>query len=176
MKLKFVAAAALLAIGSVGAQATTTDWFIHAPLEFGVNFVSGAFTDWFKFEIAPNALTVSSTTVANNLGNGVVLNISGGNYSLWTYGANTAFDMGAGDDMKIGGNWMFDGQSGNVTNSVMLAPGKYYYQVEGMGDGSFGGAYSISSTTAPIPEPETYAMMLAGLGALGFLARRRNNG
>jgi len=29
--------------------------------------------------------------------------------------------------------------------------------------------YSIT----PIPEPETYALMLAGLGALGFIARRR---
>ena len=27
--------------------------------------------------------------------------------------------------------------------------------------------------TAPIPEPETYAMMLAGLGLLGIVARRR---
>ena len=26
---------------------------------------------------------------------------------------------------------------------------------------------------SPIPEPETYAMLLAGLGLLGFIARRR---
>lgn len=31
----------------------------------------------------------------------------------------------------------------------------------------------LSNVTAPIPEPETYAMMLAGLGLLGFVARRR---
>ncbi|SFU69806.1 DVUA0089 family protein [Nitrosospira multiformis] len=29
--------------------------------------------------------------------------------------------------------------------------------------------------TTPIPEPETYAMLLAGLGLLGFMARRKNN-
>jgi hypothetical protein len=36
--------------------------------------------------------------------------------------------------------------------------------------GSFAG-----TVTATVPEPETYAMMLAGLGALGFLARRRKS-
>ena len=28
----------------------------------------------------------------------------------------------------------------------------------------------------PVPEPETYAMFLAGLGLMGFMARRRKNG
>ena len=27
--------------------------------------------------------------------------------------------------------------------------------------------------TLPVPEPETYAMLLAGLGLVGFIARKR---
>ena len=34
---------------------------------------------------------------------------------------------------------------------------------------AFGGAVML----APVPEPETYGMMLGGLGILGLLARRR---
>jgi hypothetical protein len=36
------------------------------------------------------------------------------------------------------------------------------------------GAGSFHFIATPVPEPETYAMMLAGLGALGFMARRRS--
>ena len=32
-----------------------------------------------------------------------------------------------------------------------------------------------ASAVAPVPEPETYGMMLAGLGMLGYLARRKRN-
>ncbi len=32
---------------------------------------------------------------------------------------------------------------------------------------------SVGAAVAAVPEPETYAMMLAGLGAIGFLSRRR---
>ncbi len=36
------------------------------------------------------------------------------------------------------------------------------------------GSVATAATFAPVPEPETYAMMLAGLGLMGFVARRRS--
>lgn len=61
-------------------------------------------------------------------------------------------------------------------NSYMLS-----YTGTGTGTSSFnwlttpagGGGMSVGGTVSSVPEPETYAMMLAGLGALGFLGRRR---
>lgn len=175
MKLKFVAAAALLAIGSTAANANSTDWGIHDVVEAGINAPSpGSFMDTFLFEIAPMPYTVSSTTVANNLGNGIVFNIVNGMYSVWSAGGDGM--VGGGDDMKISADFAFDGMSGSTTNSVMLNTGKYFYQVTGEATGFAGGLYLLTSTIVPVPEPETYAMLLAGLGALGFLARRRQNG
>ena len=43
----------------------------------------------------------------------------------------------------------------------------------GAGDGAMQHRLDNFQVTTPIPEPETYAMLLAGLGVLGFAARRR---
>jgi hypothetical protein len=39
--------------------------------------------------------------------------------------------------------------------------------------GATGAIGSTTTVLTPVPEPETYALMLAGLGAMGFVARRR---
>ena len=45
-------------------------------------------------------------------------------------------------------------------------------------DSAFGSATGSASNfeVTAVPEPETYAMFMAGLGILGFMARRRKNG
>jgi hypothetical protein len=51
---------------------------------------------------------------------------------------------------------------GNTTTAIALLPAAY-----------MSGSWRIgrSNRLHPIPEPETYAMLLAGLGLLGFIAR-----
>lgn len=50
------------------------------------------------------------------------------------------------------------------------------YRLEVWGMASQGAQYGGSLNVAMVPEPGTYAMMLAGLGAVGFLASRRRRG
>lgn len=57
--------------------------------------------------------------------------------------------------------------------SGLLAPGDYSMKISGVGAGTGGGMYTWTTLAQPVPEPETYAMLLAGLGVIGVIARRR---
>lgn len=54
------------------------------------------------------------------------------------------------------------------------AGGNYFLLVSGVTSGTAGGAYSGYISAAPVPEPESYAMLLAGLGVMGTIVMRRN--
>lgn len=58
-------------------------------------------------------------------------------------------------------------------NFSNLAAGNYTLQFNLAGGGNYTGSYSISAVTTPVPEPETYGMMLVGLGLMGTIAFRR---
>ena len=64
--------------------------------------------------------------------------------------------------------------SGSIYFSGILAPGQYDLQLNGQVLGSVGGSYGGTIQAGVVPEPETYAMLLAGLGLVGLIARRRN--
>ena len=186
MKLKAFAAAALLAV-SAASQATVTNWGIHAPLEVGFGFnTPGVFLDYYTFAVTPDISVVASVTVSNdnNIPGLPSSHISNGVYGLyWDPDASVASGLGVdGDELQYplfgsfcngAGFCGFNGQTGNTINATLTVSGFYFYAVTGVADGSGGGVYTITSATAPIPEPETYALLLAGLGAVGFMSRRR---
>lgn len=154
MKLKTIVAA-MAAFTALSSQAASWDWGTHDPLEIGSNTVTGAIFDTFSFSLGA-ATTVSSGVLSFGT-------IVGGAYSLYSAGADGV--IGGGDDVGIGA-WTFGG-----TNAVSLGAGNYYYSV--LGGAPSSASYVIASATAPVPEPETYALLAAGLGVIGFVVSRR---
>lgn len=91
----------------------------------------------------------------------------------------TGFGMSAltqtygGVDLGILGGFS---SNGNNNNSRMFSiTGNSDMVIRAITFRSTGNAFEIDKALAPIPEPETYALMLAGLGAVGFMARRRRS-
>jgi hypothetical protein len=81
---------------------------------------------------------------------------------------------------------------GSTTASTSDSGFHWSYSFSNVGTGTYGllvsGAFAEPNSVAnfvgvtsnvvappPVPEPETYAMLLAGLGALGFMGRRRKS-
>jgi PEP-CTERM motif len=65
----------------------------------------------------------------------------------------------------------FDGTNTTVFLGTLLT-GAYHLDMYGTLGANIG-QYSVSLQAMPVPEPSTYALLLAGLGAVGFVARRR---
>ena len=134
--------------------------------------------EYTKFEVSPynkngyfgyyNKFFSFSLDRASNLElTATVLNAGGGDFlenNLVLYTENTGEEF-----------WGMSFSTGtNSAHFDNLAVGKYAYGVAGYNGGTDISYVSFSSTfTNAVPEPETYALMLGGLGVIGFIARRR---
>ena len=70
----------------------------------------------------------------------------------------------------------FDINGDEVTSLTNLAAGTYFLTATGKLAGSLGGDFNVSfniNPITPVPEADTYALMLAGLGLMGFVSRRK---
>ena len=144
-------------IGTLG----TTPW-INIDHAGGV-LKPGSFLDTYNFTIG--SLThIAANTVSATLGFGgaPLLNITDLKYQLIDSANHTIWDSSFGGASVLGSPLALDGT---------FASGNYHFQISGIADGSSGGAYIFS--VAAVPEPETWMMLLLGLGVAGIMARRR---
>ena len=152
-------AAAVLAATSVSAFAVgpgplgTID---NTPISISNIVPMGIFQDVYGFTLAdPGSLS----------GNAVAINFGGYNILGLTVTLQDSSFAVIGSDSSPDTGFTFSG----------LASGIYALNVLGFANGSSGGFYAggFIAQTAPVPEPETYALLLAGLGVVGFMASRR---
>ncbi|MFC5547488.1 FxDxF family PEP-CTERM protein [Massilia aerilata] len=140
---------------------------------FAMNNNGAMFADHFTFSVN-GTMGMNFDAIVSSISRTADTGLDFSGLSLYRVGGGTGTGGTAGDTLVSNGTSLHSGEMDVWTlSSDNLTAGDYYVLVSGnlVSDtsASFGGAVML----APVPEPETYGMMLAGLGVLGFLARRR---
>ena len=122
------------------------------------------FTDTYNFIVA-GLPTIAGTAVTVNLDLG----------SLGFHISNLKLDLFDASNVWLDGDIVSGASDASVSVDMPLTAGNYYFKVRGLADGvaTNQGIYTFSALA--VPEAETYAMMLAGLGLVGFTVSRRRS-
>ena len=140
---------------------------------FDLTAATLASVNYFKF----SNLTVDDSLILNISGKNVVL--TGGYDAFSSY--NVLYNFYEASTVTLNGVNLVGGVlaplatvsgGGKITGEAVV--GNFGTGVT-IASGNGFAATNVASYVSAVPEPETYAMLLAGLGLVGFAARRRKN-
>jgi hypothetical protein len=159
IKLLVVAAALSLA-SSAFAFTSTALTFAGNVASFENYTLIGPIDDRWTFNVASSSTGTYDTDymLAFTAKGKVFANINNYDVSLWN-----------ASNVQVATTETPDGLFG----SALISAGSYYLKVAGTGVGQAGGNYWGTLTVSPVPEPGEWALMLSGLGLIGFMVRRR---
>jgi len=131
------------------------------------NTVTGAFTDVWMFNLGmPSAVAASLTNVEVTF-----LSLTTGGITGFSALLNGSPLFGPTSTISTGGVTV---KTQVLAGGTALPAGLYQLTVSGTGITGPSASYGGNIVAAPVPEPESYAMLLAGLGVMGAIAMRRN--
>lgn len=136
------------------------------------SFGSSAFLGSMSFDFTPDPSGQPvSTFLASNVGGVTSVTSTNGTglSGLTDIDFGTAFGRGAGNRLSQN-DWVSWNVSGLTLGSSLT---NMYVHVQGIGEEGYSAKYTPVVTA--VPEPGTYAMLLAGLGLIGFSARHRKS-
>ena len=179
MFLYCIVTMALLSGAAIEAQAETTDLgalTIGATSTQREGYVMGPFSDSFTFSLPSSGrIATSVEDHPEMIWIGSFPNIWQSAFTGISLFSNADGVFGNADDHLVtSGAITAKGDHASLATGSIVS-GNYYLLVQGDTPHALYGHYGVElSALPPVPEPETYAMMLAGLGLMGSLARRRN--
>jgi hypothetical protein len=163
MKLARLAALALLGAACTSSFADTTT----SPLDissgnalFGRNNAMGNFVDNYTFNLASSSFLTSS--VSSSASGAQDLDFT----SIVIQNAASVVVA------SFSGNFGNDMNEFYALSQVQLAPGSYHLMVSGLNSVSQA-SYAGTMAVTAVPEPASGALIMGGLGLVGFIIRRR---
>lgn len=169
MKLSQIASAALMAGFAVQAGAVAPGGVDLGNVPPSVSFSAthtGAFEDLWNFNLVTPSIVAASLT---NVEVSFAGNAAGGinDFKAWLNGIELLSSSSTTNNPPVSVKVQV------LSGAGSFAAGTYQLKVTGSGVTGGSGSYGGNLVATPIPEPETYALMLAGLGVVGFVASRR---